>query len=461
MASVGSSTSSSTLQISGLVSGMDTAALVDSLIAVEKQQQTLLATKQSTASGVSGALKSLNTKTASLKDAADAAAKATSWQRTSATSSATSVTAVTSFAAPSTVSFTVDRLASAQSSLTQLPAASAMSTPPRFTVTNTLTGVPTTVTATSGSLADVLSALGGTSAGLHASAINLGTNAAPSYSLQLTSATAGAAGAFTVSYEGADGEPVAMALTQVGAAADAQITLFPGTTAAKPVTSATNTFSGLMSGVDVTVSKVETTPVTLAVGSDDKARTKLATDLVSNLNLVLGEITAQTASKTSTASDGGSLVKGGVLTSSSAVRALKQAMLGTASTTTAGGSVAQLGLSLEKDGTFKLDEAAFASALAKDPKKVEAVLAGFAKAVAGVADSASNASTGTLSLEVKAQESLVRDLGERVSAWDDRLALRRSALEKQYAALEVSLSKLQSQSTWLAGQLSSLSSNGN
>ena len=37
-----------------------------------------------------------------------------------------------------------------------------------------------------------------------------------------------------------------------------------------------------------------------------------------------------------------------------------------------------------------------------------------------------------------------------------RLATRRLALQKQYAGLEVALGKLNSQSTWLAGQLAGL-----
>ena len=48
-------------------------------------------------------------------------------------------------------------------------------------------------------------------------------------------------------------------------------------------------------------------------------------------------------------------------------------------------------------------------------------------------------------------------LTKRIGDWDVRLAARQTALQTQYSALEVALSKLKSQSTWLAGQLSTLS----
>ena len=48
---------------------------------------------------------------------------------------------------------------------------------------------------------------------------------------------------------------------------------------------------------------------------------------------------------------------------------------------------------------------------------------------------------------------------DSIANWDLRLAQRRTTLERQYSALEVALGQLQSQSTWLASQLSSLTTN--
>ncbi len=47
-------------------------------------------------------------------------------------------------------------------------------------------------------------------------------------------------------------------------------------------------------------------------------------------------------------------------------------------------------------------------------------------------------------------------MNDDIADWDVRLEQRRTSLERQYGALEVALGKLQSQSSWLAGQISSL-----
>ena len=74
-----------------------------------------------------------------------------------------------------------------------------------------------------------------------------------------------------------------------------------------------------------------------------------------------------------------------------------------------------------------------------------------------VATGASDKYEGTITLKIQSQEGMVKDLGEQIASWDLRLASRREGLQKTYAALEVTLSNLQSQSSWLSSQLASLS----
>ena len=62
-----------------------------------------------------------------------------------------------------------------------------------------------------------------------------------------------------------------------------------------------------------------------------------------------------------------------------------------------------------------------------------------------------------LSLKIANKQSSVSSLGDQIDDWDVRIALRRTALEKTYAALEVSLSNLNAQSSWLTSAIESLS----
>jgi flagellar hook-associated protein 2 len=64
---------------------------------------------------------------------------------------------------------------------------------------------------------------------------------------------------------------------------------------------------------------------------------------------------------------------------------------------------------------------------------------------------------GLITLAIDGQNSLIKDLNTRIADWDVRLQQRQESLKRTYSALEVSLSQLKSQSTWLAGQLNGLS----
>lgn len=447
------------LGIDGLVSGLDTTSLINQLMQVEAAPQTLLKSKQSATSTLVTALQSLNTKVASLADSAATAAKPASWTAFRATSSATSVTATAGAGAQaSALTFRTDAVAASQVSLVD-PAALGSSA---FTVK--VGDKLTTVTAASGSADDIAAALNKAGAGVSATAVRTGTGTPATYTLQLTGADTGAAGAFQV-FAGTKaqveaGSATAVPLTKVRDAADAKITLFAGSPAEQQVSSSTNTFAGLMTGVDLTVSKVEADPVTVTVARDDAALKKLASGLVGALGVVLSEITSRTATTTSTGADGKTVVAGGLFAGQSAVRELQQAVQSAASYPVNGFSPSEAGISIGKDGTFTFDDAKFTAALAADPAKVQGIVSGLAERVAKVAKGASDSIDGTLTLKIKGQQGLVQDLGKQISDWDTRLELRREGLQKTYSALEVTLSSLQSQSSWLAGQLAGLSASG-
>ncbi len=80
-------------------------------------------------------------------------------------------------------------------------------------------------------------------------------------------------------------------------------------------------------------------------------------------------------------------------------------------------------------------------------------VAGVAQRLVGVAVGATDSIDGSLTQAISGRKSLVDDINKRVSSWDLRLALREKTLQRQFSGLEVALSKLRTQSQWLAGQL--------
>lgn len=444
----------SSIGIDGLISGLDTTSMIDQLMAVEGNNRTLLATKKTNLESLGTALTSLNTKVASLATAAANAAKDSSWQTTKATSSSTAVSAATtSTAQPATLSMSVTAVAASQSTLYSMPTAYGSDTP-SFTITRG--GETTTVTATSTSIADILEAFNASDTGVTASAINVGTSASPVYKLQINGAETGADQAFTVTAD--DATTGTMTGQQLRAASDASVTLWPGTDGATTLTSASNTFTGLMTGVDVTVSATTTDPVTLTVARSSSAMSTLASNLVTNLTTVLGDITDRTKSTTTTATDGGTVITGGLFSGNSTIRMLQQSLLDVGSVSVDGMSPAQAGINLDKDGNFTFDSEAFATAYAANPDKVQALIQKMATGLQSVAEAASNSTTGSITTQITSNTSEVDDLADRISSWDDRLASRREALVKIYAAMEVSLATMQSTSNYLTQQIASLNS---
>jgi flagellar hook-associated protein 2 len=443
----------SSIGIDGLISGMDTTAIIDQLMAVEGNQQTLLASKRTGLQSVVTALQSLNTKVASLGTAATAALKAESWQTTTATASSTAVTAVTSKdATPSSLTLTVDTLAASQSTLYTLPT-SYTSDKPTFSLT--VGGESKTIVASSSHIGDVVAAFNAEGTGVSASAVNVGTAAAPVYKLQLTGATTGADNGFTLTASNPN-DGTTLSAQQLRAAADAKVTLWPGTPGETEVTSSSNAFKGLLTGVDLTVSKAGTDEVTVTVARSAASMSKLASNLVTNLTAVLGDIADRTKSTTGTAADGGSILKAGVLAGNTAIRVLQQNVLAAGSIEVEGRSPASVGIVLGKDGTFTYDDAAFTAAYNEDPVRTQKIVQAVAGALETAATSASEPTKGTLSTQVKSYEGEVSDLADRIADWDDRLAARRASLVRTYTAMEVSMSQMQSTSNFLSQQLAQL-----
>lgn len=470
------------MAVDGLVSGMNTTEMIGQLMQLEAAPQTLLKGKVTKAESLVSAMQSLNTKLSSLKDAATRAATATSWQAVAATSSAASVTAsAAGTAQPSSLSFSVDRLAARQTSLsgavTDLAGFFDGATPAQLTVAtgkDAASSTYTTIDLTGVTdLAGLVGAINTSDAGVTATLVNLNGSAR----VQLSGTNTGADAAFDL-YEGAvtaddaATNPVLMGRTTrtdgadtpgsavVTTAQDALVTLWKGTDAAAPVTSSTNTFKDIVAGVSFTVSALETDPlkpVTVVVGRDEAALKKLGSVLVTNIATVLAEITSRTKPTTTTSSDGRQVVSGGILSADSATRQAQQSVLSAASTPVAGASPATIGLVLGKDGTVTFDETKFSAALAADPANVQKVLTAIATRVETVAKGLSDPTTGSLTLKIQGQQSYVKNLSEQVGSWDSRLALRRTTLERTYASLEVSLSKINSQANWLSSQLESLS----
>lgn len=433
--------------VSGLVSGLDTATIISQLMQVEAQPQTILKTRLSTEQSSVSTLQSLNAKFAALATRAHDLARTTAWSPSKATSSSDKVTVnAGSTAVPGTLSLTVNQTATAdQITFSQTYAGSDVVAAPNATLTKG--GTQFAITTANGTLDELVTAVNNANAGVVATKVSVGSG---QYRVALTATDTGAASAFTLTN--------VLAPTTEAVGKDAKITVGPDV-----ISSASNTFTGLLQGVDVTLAPgaATGTPIDITVSRDPAAAQQSLQGLVDAANDILTQIDKLTAydatAKTS-----------GPLAGDSVLRDLRTRVLDAVTRSDDGTSLAGLGVQTDRYGKITFDTTKFTSAYNADPAGVAAKLgtttttttvgAGFAARLEAAARLASDASTGVLTQSIKGRQSSVTTMQDSIADWDARLAVKKDALSRQFAALEVSLSKMQNQASWLSGQIAQLPS---
>jgi flagellar hook-associated protein 2 len=462
-----SATSTSGLGLSGLSSGLDTSGIITKLMAIEAQPQTQLQAQLSNVTTYRSALQSVNTQLAAIAAAAKTASTAgalTSFTASSDTSGLSATADATATAG--SVSFTVDAIAAAQVSVSDAMTAwpDTSSATPAITITtgSGATAKSTTVHALSANLDDVVAAINGGGTGVTATKITAGTdaNGVAQYRLQLRSASTGAAGAFSV-FEGEDATGPALPATTVSDAHDASITLYGGTGAEQTISSSSNTFTGLMTGVNITVSAKTTVPATVTVNPDTSKAANAASTLSGNLIALFSTIATDSAVSTSSSTTGGTSstsTTGSVFTGDTGIRTLNDQMLSAATAAVNGKSPSSIGITLTKTGTITFDQSAFTSAMASDPAGTMSMFQAIAGRISDAASAASDPLTGTLTQKITSQVSQESGLNSQISDWTTRLAQIQQNYQNQFNSMETALNNLSAQASWLTSQIATLPS---
>ena len=302
--------------ISGLASGLDTASIISQLMTLEATQQNRLKSQVKTYETAVTSLQGINTKIASLTDKAEELAKASGWSPMKSTSSSEKVTVTTTTGAvPTAFSFTVGATAKAHQ-LTFADTAQlndVVVSGGTMVRLDKLDGTTVDIETGDGTLGGLVNALNTSGQGVRATTVKLDDG---SYRVRVESLTTGAASDFTLT--NTDGSPI-LGGASVVAGQDAEITLGGDT-----IHSASNTFSNLMPGINVTLAKdvAVGTAVDLDLTTDSAAVATKVKELVDALNGVLADI--DTATKA-----GGVGIKAGPLAGDSTLRTVRDQLMGT------------------------------------------------------------------------------------------------------------------------------------
>lgn len=419
--------------------------VVASLMTAQQQPLTALNTRKTNYNNMLSAYGSVQSNVSSLQSAALALKSASAFAVFKATSADTTLLNATadSTAVAGNYTVTVNNLASAQTLKSAGQASITTGIGNAATTLNLQVGagaaVPVAIGANS-TLEQIRDAINAANAGVSATIVSNGTN----YNLVYTANNTGAAN--TISATTADGTLGAIAssasMTQTAAALDASL-LVNGVA----VTSASNTVTGAVQGVNLNLTKTSGT-TTLTVARDFSAIESTINTFISAFNRFNSDATSKYA-------------KGGMLEADTTVLSIQSQISGAFNTATGfsatGGYdyLAQVGITRQTDGSMSLDKTAFESALNTNLSGVTQL---FTDATNGVATKVYNqtyqmvGTTGLITSRKAGLSSSITDTQNRIDALNIRLSAIQTRLTTQFTALNTLISSMNQTSSFMTQQ---------
>ena len=473
-----------TISSPGLGSGLDVNSIVQQLVAIERKPIDALAAQKTTLQDKLSSFGLLQSYTVNIQDAAAALAKPALWQQTTATSSDKTTVAASSgtTAVPGNYSVEVTQLAQAQALASKQYAAS---TDPVGTGTLRIelggwtaggapfipqtppTQVDIPINVGEDSMESVRAKINASNANVSASIVRDSGGA----KLIIRSNSTGLQQSMRISAVPADppatpGGPTLNDLVFDNPAGSATMTqsLAPKDAAALvnglPVTSATNTLANVVEGVTLTLSQTTAAgkPVQVAVGVDSESMKKALNDFAkayTDINKYIVEQTKYDPDKKVASPLQGDRA---TLTLQSQLRSMIGA---TGSASTAFTRLSDVGLEIQADGSLKLNESKFSTALGKLPELSKALsfndtanpnAAGFAVRIKSLTEQMTQ-SEGPVTTRTQGLRDSISRNDKQTAKLEERVAQVQARLLRQYSALDTSLSKLNGLNSYITQQV--------
>ncbi len=285
-----------------------------------------------------------------------------------------------------------------------------------------------------------------------ASIVNVGTESSPSYKVVISG-----------TYEGT--EKGTISRTALGASLTS-LTLFSESAASNSslsisgignITRSTNSISDVIPGVTLNLASAGS--ATVKIAEDAATTTAKMQDFVAAYNDIVKFVSENNQITRDDSGDEVKSVFSPLATSRTDDSALQALRAQLSSSVASGGSrirvFADIGITTERDGTIKFDSAKLQQALSSEPGSVSNLVKSFADNVAvtgGVVDRYTRYS-GLLDISINNNKTLINDLNRRVSETEKQIQRMADSLKERYARLEGLMSRLQQQQNSLAGAL--------
>jgi flagellar hook-associated protein 2 len=427
-------------------SGLDVGSTVDQLLYVERAPERLMQTQQSAISAKVNALQGLKSKLDSLEDTAnllkDFTGPLTSRVATSSNTSIFSATA-TQAAVSGTHTIVVNGLATISSAYTTAVSANTKFMPGDlvFAIGG---GSPVTVTLDSAhtTLASAAEYINTKSLGVNAQVISDTTGSR----LALVSSVSGAAGKIQVT-----ASPVGLDFHSGTQGIDAQLVVD-----GIPVSSASNTVSGIVLGVTLDLSSaLPDAQVKLTVAADTGRAKQAIGDFVNAFNTVIKGTNEQFSYNASSRSSG-------ILAGDQSLRNVQNELLSMFSFKNSGNSIYQtlnsVGIQMGNDGTLTIKDDVLDGALSANPKEVVQLFQGtaadgFANKVSKCLSNLTDTTDGVVSASIKGLNDTNNALQKSIDNFELRMEIRKQALTAEYDRINTLLQQFTLTQQQLTAQL--------
>jgi flagellar hook-associated protein 2 len=465
------------ISLSGLASGVDTASIVDQLMALERQKLTTIGYRKAAVTGQQDALKEVASRLSTLKDAALALSTDSTWtQKQTAESSEPARVAVSMLAGAGIggQSISVDRLASSAQRRFNFQAG-AFDAQGKTTSAETITlqySSPgsTAVTinldagATKQQIADAINAK---TTGPAVAAVVKDANGVEQ--LYLSARKTGKDSEFTASFSSAaaeDGDFVRV----TGDDLQAAYRIGAGT----QQLSSSNVVENAIPGLRLTLKGVTTAPATITVTEPALDRDAIKSKVkafVDAYNAVVDTTRSKiTEQRVRSPTSDFQAARGQLFGDSGMTAMLSRLRQDMSDVVTATGinDLGDIGIGIPKAtgtssaaakaGKLVLDEAKLTAALDSDFTAVKSFLSTFSKDVEGFVK-AQTGGTGIIDDRIKSGDRQNKRIQDQIDKTNERIDAREKRLKAQFAAMEAALQNSQTQGAWLAGQINGLQAN--
>jgi flagellar hook-associated protein 2 len=463
------------ISFSGLASGIDSAALIESTSDAARQSRVKPQQKKvSELQETNSAMEDLNTKLESLKsllrgfstlNGGGVSKTGTSSKESVVTASAANGAANGSYdVTVNTLAknhiYTFDQTYSSAESALQSSLTGAEAEVDRTVTLTVGTGsnqetVSIVVTNGSYSVSDFVNAFNIASTKAEASLVNVGTSSSPSYKVLISS-----------SYEGTEKGTIARtalgaSLTNLtayseSAAVDASLTISGIGTLTRP----TNSVADVLPGV--TLNLVSAGSATVKIAEDAATTSSKVQEFVDAYNEIVKFLRENNqVSRDDSAAEVKNVFGplASTRTDDNALNALRIAL----STSVASGGVSirifpDLGITTERDGSLKFDSAKFQAAVSAEPSSVSSILTGFADTTsltAGTIDIYTRFN-GLLDISINGNKTLITDLNTRIADAERQITKQAEDMKARFARLESLMGRLQQQQSSLTSALAGL-----